>query len=101
MNPLPAPPLLVISDRSQARRPLIEIADAAFRAGCRWFSLREKDLPAGERRALLRALVMLGRSYKATVTVHEEVEAAVATAAAGVHLPGGGDPAAARRLLPS
>jgi thiamine-phosphate pyrophosphorylase len=98
---LPSPPLLVISDRSQAKRPLVEIAAAAFRAGCRWFSLREKDLPAGERRALLRALVALGHVYGATVTVHEDVEAAVAAGADGVHLPGGGDPARARMLLPS
>ncbi|TMK25839.1 MAG: thiamine phosphate synthase, partial [Alphaproteobacteria bacterium] len=38
---LPDLPLLVISDRIQARRPLTEIAEAAFRGGCRWFSLRE------------------------------------------------------------
>src|SRR5579864_8838368 len=98
---LPDPPLLVISDRSQARRPLIEIAEAAFSAGCRWFSLREKDLPAAERRRLLRALAALGRRYEATVMLHEDVDAAVAAGAGGVHLPGGGDPAAARRRLPS
>jgi thiamine-phosphate pyrophosphorylase len=98
---LPSPPLLVISDLSQAKRPLVEIAEAAFRAGCRWFSLREKDLPAGKRRDLLLELVALGRRYGATVTVHDDIDAAVATAADGVHLPGGGDPAAARRLLPS
>jgi thiamine-phosphate pyrophosphorylase len=98
---LPSPPLLVISDRGQARRPLVEIAEAVFRAGCRWFSLREKDLPADERRDLLRALVALGRRHGAIMTVHDDIEAAVATGADGVHLPGGGDPAAARRLLPS
>jgi len=98
---LPSPPLLVISDRGQARRPLVEIAEAVFRAGCRWFSLREKDLPADERRDLLRRLVVLGRRYGATVTVHEDIAAAVAAGADGVHLPGGGDPARARRLLPS
>jgi len=54
--PLPDPPLLVISDRSQAKRPLIKVAEAAFAGGCRWFSLREKDLPAEERRALLAEL---------------------------------------------
>jgi thiamine-phosphate pyrophosphorylase len=32
--------------------------------------------------------------------VHDDIEAAVAAGADGVHLPGGGDPAAARRLLP-
>ena len=60
---LPSPPLLVISDRSQAGRPLPEIAEAAFRGGCRWFSLREKDLPAAERRDLLHALVLLGHRF--------------------------------------
>jgi len=97
---LPAPPLLVISDRSQARRPLVEIAGAGFAGGCRWFSLREKDLPAAERRALLAEIVMLGRRYGATVTAHEDIEAVIAAGAAGVHLPSGGDPAAARRRLP-
>jgi thiamine-phosphate pyrophosphorylase len=98
---LPSPPLLVISDRSQAKRPLVEIAEAVFRAGGRWFSLREKDLPANERRELLRALVALGRRYGATITVHDDIDGAIATGADGVHLPGGGDPAAARRPLPS
>ena len=98
---LPSPPLLVISDRSQAKRPLIEIAEAAFRGGCRWFSLREKDLPAGERLALLHAIVALGGRFSATVSVHEDVDSAVATGAGGVHLPGGGDPVLARRRFPA
>ena len=97
---LPDPPLLVISDRSQARRPLAELAEAVFRGGCRWFSLREKDLPAEERRALLAELVALGRHYGATIMAHEDIDAVVAAGAAGVHLPGGSDPAAARRHLP-
>ena len=97
---LPAPPLLVISDRQQARRPLEEIADAVFAGGCRWFSLREKDLPPAERYALLRALVVLGRRWGATVTVHEDIDAAVMAGAAGVHLPSGGNPEAVRSRLP-
>jgi thiamine-phosphate pyrophosphorylase len=97
---LPSPPLLVISDRRQAQRPLLKIAAAAFRGGCRWFSLREKDLPAAERIELLRALVALGREFDATVGTHEDVAAAVAAGADAVHLPGGGDPAIARRQFP-
>ena len=97
---LPAPPLLVISDRQQARRPLEEIAEAVFAGGCRWFSLREKDLPPAERYALLRALVVLGRRWGATVTVHEDTDAAVMAGAAGVHLPSGGNPEAVRSRLP-
>jgi thiamine-phosphate pyrophosphorylase len=98
---LPHPPLLVISDRSQATRPLPEIAEAAFRGGCRWFSLREKDLPAAERLDLLRALVALGVRFGATIAAHEDIDAVTACGAGGVHLPGGGDPASARRRLPA
>jgi thiamine-phosphate pyrophosphorylase len=97
---LPSPPLLVISDRSQARRPLVEVAEAAFRAGCRWFSLREKDLAAAERRALLAELVALGHRFGATVIAHEDIDAVIATGGDGAHLPGGADPMAVRVRLP-
>jgi thiamine-phosphate pyrophosphorylase len=97
---LPDLPLLVISDRIQARRPLTEIAEAAFRGGCRWFSLREKDLPAAERRVLLADLVEIGRRFGALVMAHEDIDAVEAVGAGGVHLPAGSDPAAARRRLP-
>jgi thiamine-phosphate pyrophosphorylase len=96
---LPVPPLLVITDRHQARRPLEEIVATIFAGGCRWLSLREKDLDSAARLALLRRLVALGRRYGAAVMVHEDVEAALAGGAAGVHLPGGVSPAAARRRL--
>jgi thiamine-phosphate pyrophosphorylase len=97
---LPVPPLLVISDRRQARRPLEELAEAAFAGGCRWFSLREKDLPPAERRALLAALVVLGHDWGATVTVHDDIDAAAMADAGGVHLPSGGSPEAARARVP-
>jgi thiamine-phosphate pyrophosphorylase len=42
---LPDPPLLVVTDRRQAKRSLGEIVEAALAAGCRFVSLREKDLP--------------------------------------------------------
>jgi thiamine-phosphate pyrophosphorylase len=97
---LPVPPLLVISDRHQARQPVEQVAEAIFAGGCRWFSLREKDLPPEERRALLAALVAVGRRFGAVVTVHEDIETAAAVGADGVHLPSGGDPAPARTRLP-
>jgi thiamine-phosphate pyrophosphorylase len=100
LRELPSPPLLIISDRSQAKRQITEVAAAAFAGGCRWFSLREKDLPAAERRALLAELVALGRPFGATVMAHDDLDAVVATGAGGVHLPGGGDPKTARALLP-
>jgi thiamine-phosphate pyrophosphorylase len=96
---LPVPPLLVISDRHQAQLALEQVAEGAFTGGCRWFSLREKDLPSSDRRALLGRLVALGRRFGAVVTVHEDIDAAVAADAGGVHLPSGGNVDAARSRL--
>ncbi len=97
--PLPNPPLLVITDRGQARVPLTEIAEALFRAGGRWLMLREKDLDAAARRDLLRELVTLGAPFGATVTVNGDLAAARAAGAAGLHLPAGDDLETARRVL--
>src|SRR5437899_11681014 len=97
---LPVPPLLVISDRRQARQPLEQVVEAVFGGGCRWLSLREKDLPPEERRALLGALLTLGRRYGAVVTAHDDIEAVAAVGADGVHLPSGGRPLPAPARLP-
>ncbi|MGH6959144.1 MAG: thiamine phosphate synthase [Dongiaceae bacterium] len=96
---LPQPPLLLITDRHQARRPLEEVVAAALGGGCRWISLREKDLSHEARVVLLGRLVALGRARDATIMVHGDVEAAVAASAAGVHLPAGGSPRSARLRL--
>ncbi|MGD0333786.1 MAG: thiamine phosphate synthase [Xanthobacteraceae bacterium] len=96
---LPDPPLLVVTDRRQARRPLTRIVAAALEAGCRWVSLREKDLPRDEQVLLARALARMAHAQGATLTVHGEAALAKAAGADGVHLPSGSDAAAARRLL--
>jgi len=98
--PLPDPPLLVISDRSQARLPLEEVAQAAFEGGCRWFSLREKDLPPEEHFRLLRYIGVVGARYGAMVTVHGYSVPQAMARAGGIHLPGGADPAAIRQRAP-
>ena len=46
------PRLLVLTDRTQAPRPLVDTVAAAVDAGARAVVLREKDLPDAERRAL-------------------------------------------------
>jgi len=96
---IPSPPLLVITDREQSRSPLETVAEAVFKGGGRWLSLREKDLPPEERLALLKKLVALGGKWNATVTVHEDIEAARTSGAAGIHLPRTGSPAKARKIL--
>jgi thiamine-phosphate pyrophosphorylase len=96
---LPDPPLLVITDRRQARRPLADVVTTALAAGCRWLSLREKDLPEDEQVALVRTLLRLARRHGATLTLHGEAALAEACDADGVHLPAGSDPIVARQML--
>jgi len=96
---LPDPPLLVITDRRQANRPIVEIAKALFAGGCRWLSLREKDLAAEERLALLRTLTAIGHRYGATVGIHDDVAAAAAIPGVALHLPEGGAVADARQHI--
>jgi thiamine-phosphate pyrophosphorylase len=97
---LPDPPLLLTTDRRQVRRSLEDTVAGALDAGCRWVSLREKDLARQERLALLRRLIERGHRYGARIGVHDDIDAALAAGAAGVHLPAGADPAAARARLP-
>ena len=67
---LPDPPLLLVTDRRQARRPLPEVVAAALAAGCRWVSVREKDLPEDEQIALVRMLLPMARRHGARLTLH-------------------------------
>jgi thiamine-phosphate pyrophosphorylase len=96
---LPAPPLLFVTDRTQARGALEEIVTHACAGGCRWVSLREKDLPADEQVALARCLMPIAQRYGARLTLHGEAELACAVGLGGVHLSADGDAAAARAML--
>ena len=96
---LPDPPLLVVTDRRQTRIPLAGLVAAALGAGCRWISLREKDLPEDEQVALARQLLPRARAAGARLLVHGEARLAALAETDGVHLPAGRDPAAARALL--
>jgi thiamine-phosphate pyrophosphorylase len=89
----------LVTDRRQARRPLPEIVGAALGAGCRWISLREKDLPEDEQVPLARLLLPMARRHGARLSIHGEAALAKLAGADGVHLPSGSDAAAARALL--
>ena len=99
MKPLPQPPLLLITDRSQARLPSPELVAQACAAGCRWVSLREKDLAADTQIALAQSLKPIARHFGARLTLHGEAAIAEAAGLDGVHLAAGGDWARARTLL--
>jgi thiamine-phosphate pyrophosphorylase len=96
---LPRPPLLVITDRTQAHAPLDDVLADAFAAGCRWASVREKDLPPGEQVALAQRLLRVARDWDALLTLHGDPKLAQAATLDGVHLAADGDVAAARRML--
>ncbi len=96
---LPHPPLLLVTDRRQARKPLVEVVATALAAGCRWVSVREKDLPEDEQIGLVRLLLPLARRNGARLTLHGDAALAKAAGADGVHISAGGDAAASRKLL--
>ena len=97
-NLLPTPPLLVISDRHLARVPLPDLATAAFKAGLRWFMVREKDLDDEALDALVGDIVARARPFEAMVSVNGNPTVAARHGAAGIHLPQGHDVAEARRI---
>jgi thiamine-phosphate pyrophosphorylase len=97
--PLPDPPLFLITDRRQARRPLADIVAAALEGGCRWLSVREKDLDASRQVSLARRMVEIARPFQARVMLHGEARLAGEAGCAGVHLSAGGDVKAARAIL--
>lgn len=99
MKALPIPPLLVITDRKQATKPLLQVALALFAGGCRWISLREPDMTPSARINMLYRLVNYGERAKARVSVHADLDAAMTTGAGGVHLPRHGSIKTARAYL--
>src|SRR5882724_11688988 len=96
---LPDPALLLVTDRHQARLPLADIVRAALSAGCRWVSVREKDLSDDDQIALALALLPIARRHGACLTLHGDAALAKACGSDGVHLSAGGDPVAARKML--
>jgi len=96
---LPDPALLLVTDRHQARLPLADVVRAALAAGCRWVSVREKDLSNDDQIALALTLLPIARRYGARLTLHGDAALAKACGGDGVHLPAGSDPAASRALL--
>jgi thiamine-phosphate pyrophosphorylase len=84
MKPLPSP-LLVITDRHQARHSIEAIAEAVAQSGGRWLLLRDKDLEPGERRALAGRIGAIARREGMHLSVSRDVDLA-AEIGASVHL---------------
>lgn len=96
---LPDPPLLLVTDRRQAVRSLVDILQVACAAGLRFASIREKDLSEPEQLILANELLPVTEQHGATLVLHGRPEVAQAAGLAGVHLPAATDPRRARDLL--
>jgi len=96
---LPSPPLLLVTDRKQAVAPLDQILEAAFAAGCRWASVREKDLDEAEQAALAKRLLPIARKWQARLTLNGDPRLAREAGLDGVHLAASGNVGAARQVL--
>jgi thiamine-phosphate pyrophosphorylase len=82
-------PLVVVTDRRQAAEAghaLVEVVAAAVEAGARCVLLREKDLPAVERRRLALDLVAVLGPAGGRLIVAGDARLAREVGAAGVHL---------------
>ena len=84
VRPLPSP-LLVITDRHQARHPIEAIAEAVGQAGGRWLLFRDKDLEPAARRAIAGRLAEIVRHHGMHLSVSRDVDLAAEFGAA-VHL---------------
>lgn len=80
-------PLLVVTDRHGATRPLVETVRAVLDGGARWIWFRDTDLEAQARRDLARAILALVREAGGCLTIGGDAELAAAISADGVHLP--------------
>lgn len=83
---LPAPPLLVITDRKSAPQKLSHSVTDVLQAGCRWLMVREKDMDTAALGDLTKKLVDLARPFDTCILVNGNVDAAHHAGAAGIHL---------------
>jgi thiamine-phosphate pyrophosphorylase len=96
---LPAPPLLLITDRQGAALDMEQVVAAAFRAGCRWVMVRNKGLATEALAGLAGRIVAAGRPFAARVVVNGDPAAAERAGAAGVHLQSAANVAQVRGML--
>lgn len=83
MKQLPSP-LLVITDRHQARHSIEAIAEAVGQAGGRWLLLRDKDLEPDKRSGLAARLAEIARHHRMRLSVSRDV---VVAAECGASVP--------------
>jgi thiamine-phosphate pyrophosphorylase len=94
-----ASPLLIVTDRHQASRPLPAVIEEALAAGARWIWLRDRDLAMRDRALLAAQLATLTKRAGAMLSVGADIALAAEVGADGVHLSNAALVAEARRRL--
>jgi thiamine-phosphate pyrophosphorylase len=97
MQTLPSP-LLVITDRHQARHSIESVAEAVGQAGGRWLLLRDKDLEPAGRCILAARLAAIASRHGMHLSVSRDVDLA-AEYGASVHLQSAAAVGTARQRL--
>jgi thiamine-phosphate pyrophosphorylase len=96
------PRMMLVSDRRRCASDLVELVQAAARAGVDDVQVREKDLDGRDLLALVRAVQAAVRGTAVRVFVNGRPDVAQAAGAAGVQLPEEGLPVAeTKRAFPS
>jgi thiamine-phosphate pyrophosphorylase len=75
--------LLLVTDRKQATRPLLDVVEECLEAGLRAVQLREKDLPVRGLLALATPLRETTRRHAARLFINDRVDVALAVGADG------------------
>ena len=75
-----------ITDRTQARRPLADIVQAALEAGFAGIMLREKDLSGGPLFDLAETLSRICRAFDRPLIVNDRLDVALALPGVGAHV---------------
>ena len=98
MREIPSP-LLVVTDRHRARRPLETIASEAVSAGARWIWLRDRDVPREQRRRLALRLADIVREVRGVLSSGADLALARDIGSDAVHLRDVASVAEARHML--
>jgi len=98
MREIPSP-LLVVTDRHPARRPLETIISEAVSAGARWVWLRDRDLPGEQRRRLALRLAGIVREVRGVLSIGADIALARDIGSDAVHLRDIASVAQARHVL--
>jgi thiamine-phosphate pyrophosphorylase len=79
-------PLLIVTDRHQAQRPLEDVVREAVAAGSRWIWFRDRDLERSERLRLALRLAEIVHGLGGRLSIGGDVELAAETGTRAVHV---------------